>query len=87
MSSIELRNDIFYHNSPMFILCSLKKRFAPNDNENVRFLNDKPFNTSNVVRILLGYLILNMLYEPIKIDKASDCEFVIINVLYSMTIE
>jgi hypothetical protein len=57
---------MYHHSARLFNLCSLKNRFAANDNENDRFLNDKPFRTSNVARPFAGYSILNISYDPIK---------------------
>jgi len=78
---------MYGHTAWLFNLCSFKNRFGANDNEDDRFLNNKPYRTSNVARTFAGYSILNISYDPIKAAIASVCEFVVIIVLYSITIE
>ncbi len=69
------------------IYVHLKIVLEPMTTSNDRFLNDKLFRTSNIARPFARYSILHISYNPIKTAIASICEFVLIIVLYSITIE
>ena len=82
-----IHREMYHYTMLLFNIYSFKNLSAANDNENGRFLNNKPLRTCNVARIFAGYSILNISYDPIKTTIASVYESVVIIGLYSITME